>query len=279
MNEKLTLKQRIHNALGSQKVEEYKARHAYLHGVGYSREEYGEGGFWYDSENLTWGHQFGRMVGTEEMRLNHIEHFDRQMVFAKLNAMTKYPQLIGHDIRSVFSSGAHALCSDVIEVAADGKSARSFYLTPGTLTCSISLFNSDIRGGEWLWERYGSDFVYVEEEDRWYWFHEQVCPDLYGNYDTGNWAQDTYDQYVDGTLKIGDVGGNPAQISEPGLFHADYSIVQTVQNTVPPPEPYETMDEDHTYSPGRWDMTGNVTVKLEHRAKADHTKGFPTNFH
>ena len=29
----LTLEQRIHNAIGSQTVQEYKARHAYLHGV------------------------------------------------------------------------------------------------------------------------------------------------------------------------------------------------------------------------------------------------------
>ena len=36
----LTIEQRLHNALGSQKVEEYKARHAYLHAIMYSKQEW-----------------------------------------------------------------------------------------------------------------------------------------------------------------------------------------------------------------------------------------------
>lgn len=274
MKKELSFEQRVHNALGSKKVEEFKARHAYLHGVFYSREEFGDGGFWYDSINTSWAHQFGRMVGPEEIRLNSIEHFDRMAVTMKLDIMTKYPQIVGHDIRSVCSSGAHALCSDVIEVAEDGKSARSFFLTPGTLMSAISYFDPSIRGSEWLWERYGSDFIYDEEEQRWYWFHEQVCPDIYDTYDAGNWARDLYAKVLDGSISIGEVGGDPAQLSEPGLIHADYSITQTVQNTVPPPEPYKTMDADHTYSPGRWDKTGKVTVKIEHAAVANHDKSF-----
>ena len=39
-NRNLSLEQRIHNAEACQTVEEYKARHAYLHGAGYSREEW-----------------------------------------------------------------------------------------------------------------------------------------------------------------------------------------------------------------------------------------------
>ena len=98
-------------------------------------------------------------------------------------------------------------------------------------------------------------------DGKWQWFHEQVCPDIAGDYDHGNWAHDRYLDYLDRDLNIGELGGRPAQLTEPGLFHADYSIVQTVQDTVHPPVPYATLDDNNTYSPGRTDPTGKVTVK------------------
>lgn len=131
MNRALTLEQRIHNAEACQTVEEYKARHAYLHGAGYSREEWDL--MWLDSPNTTWAHQFGRMVGFEEVYMNSVFHMDRQVVTDKLAMMEEYPELQGHDLRSVCAGGCHALASDVMEVADDGLSVRASFLTPGTL--------------------------------------------------------------------------------------------------------------------------------------------------
>ena len=145
-----------------------------------------------------------------------------------------------------------------MEVADDGLSVRASFLTPGTLMGPIGM-DGKTRGGIWLWERYGSEFAYVD--GKWQWFHEQVCPDIAGDYDHGNWAHDRYLDYLDRDLNIGELGGRPAQLTEPGLFHADYSIVQTVQDTVHPPVPYATLDDNNTYSPGRTDPTGKVTVK------------------
>lgn len=264
----LSLEQRIHNAMGAQTVEEYKARHAYLHEVCYSREEWDL--MWYRSVNTTWAHQFGRMVGWEEVYLNSVEHMDRIAVTSNLEAMVNYPVFQGHDLRSVGCSGCHVLSSDVIEVSEDGKSARSFYLTPGTLMGSVGMSGQG-RSGIWLWERYGSDFVY--EDGKWQWFHEQVCPDLAGCYDDQDWAHDRYLDYLAKDISIGEVGGAPAQLSEPGLFHADYSITQTVQNTVPPPSPYHTLDDENTYSPGRSDPTGKITVRAAPKIKGRHQAG------
>lgn len=44
MNRNLSEHDRINAVLAGQKVEELKARHAYLHGMGMGREEYGT--FW-----------------------------------------------------------------------------------------------------------------------------------------------------------------------------------------------------------------------------------------
>lgn len=257
---KLTIEQRLHNALGSQKVEEYKARHAYLHGIMYSRQEWDV--FWHKSPNTTWAHQFGRMVGWDEVYYNSVVHTDANMLGLAIKRMQSMKFMWGRDFLSTGKSGCHALSSDVIEVAEDGMSARAFYLTPGTMTGSIGMGPGDgppNRGGGWLWERYGSEFVFVDGE--WKWFHEHVCPDIAGQYDVGNWAHDRYVDYRSGKLKIGDLGGYPDRLTEPGTLHYDYSIIQTVQDTVPPPLPYKTLDDDNTYSPGRTDPSGRITVQ------------------
>lgn len=169
-------------------------------------------------------------------------------IFGELN-------LYGHNDHGTFGQGAHVLASAIIEVADDGKSARSFYLTPGTMTG----VNGDQggRSGGWLWERYGSDFVY--RDGRWWWFHEQVCPDIAGDLDEENWAQDRFRKYLDGSLKVGNASGPPRHgISDLRTIHDDLSIVQTVQDTVPVPELYKKLDEDHTYSPGCSDFSGFI---------------------
>ena len=266
MKKNLTFEQRLHNAEASQTVEEFKARHAYMHGISYSREEWDF--LWYDSVNTTWAHQFGRMCGFEEVYLNSVGHTDDMAMHSMMEMTKNFPEYQGHDLRSTGSSGVHVLASDVIEVADDGMSARSFYLTPGTLTGPIG-FDGVHRGGVWLWERYGSDFAFVNGE--WKWFHEQVCPDIAGDYDVGNWARNRFLDFIENDCTVGELGGRPAQLTEPGMLHADYTVVQTVQDTVPAPKPYRTMDNDNTYSPGRWDATCKVTVKVEKKAVADHS--------
>ena len=276
MNKDKSMHDRVFAVLAGQKVEELKARHAYLHSMGMGREEYGM--FWLRSDNSTFGHTFGRMMGWKELVP---AHFGKQLsinmfggdaldtgmsmpegglpfgrirtkevpddrpttaegIFGKLN-------LYGHDEQSVFAQGCHVLGSPVIEIADDLKSARSFYLTPGTMTG----VNGDKGGrtGGWLWERYGSEFVY--RDGRWWWFHEQVCPDLAGDMDDENWAQDRFRKYLDGSLNVGNASAPPkGGISDLRSVHNDISITQTVQDTVPAPEPYAKLDEEHTYSPG-----------------------------
>ena len=281
MNKNLSFEQRIHNVLAGQKVEELKARHAYLHGLDCGREEYGT--FWLRSDNSTFGHTFGRMMGFRELVPAHFDDpiEPRSMDLApedrlerpggmgelpdggpfatakgrekrtdrptKLTDMFGELGLYGHNQKGTFCSGAHVLASPVIEVANDGESARSFYLTPGTMMGVVGFGGG--RNGMWLWERYGSDFVY--KNGRWWWFHEQVCPDIADQYDDRNWAHDLYEKYINGTLAVGNCSGPPVSCaSDIRQAHNDISIIQTVQDTVPCPEPYDTLDEEHTYSPG-----------------------------
>ena len=281
MNKNLSFEQRIHNVLAGQKVEELKARHAYLHGMDCGREEYGW--FWLRSDNSTFGHTFGRMMGFKELVPAHFDDPidplsmdlapDDRMIrpggmgdlpdtgpFA-MNKNREKPTdrptklvdifgpfgLYGHNWKGTFAASCHVLASPVIEVADDGESARSFYLTPGTMMNVIGFGGG--RNGMWLWERYGSEFVY--RDGRWWWFHEQVCPDIADQYDGHNWAHDLYEKYVSGSLAVGQCSAPPVSgCSDVRQAHNDVSIIQTVQDTVPCPEPYAHLDEAHTYSPG-----------------------------
>jgi hypothetical protein len=282
MNRNLSKHDRINAVLAGHKVEELKARHAYLHGLGMGREEYGT--FWLRSDNSTFGHGFGRMMGWKELVPAHFGapvstnpfgpppesmgmpdiEGDNPM-FRKYKPRDDRPtkaadifgelNLYGHNDHGTFSQSCHVLGSPVIEVADDGKSARSFYLTPGTMMG----VNGDQggRNGGFLWERYGSDFVF--RDGRWWWFHEQVCPDILGSLDDGNWAQDRFRQYLAGTLKVDSASSAPRSgISDLRAAHKEVSIVQTVQDTVPVPKPYEKLDEEHTYSPGCSDFSGYI---------------------
>lgn len=263
-----SLHDRIHRALGAQEIENIKTRHAYLHAKSHSYEEWSE--LWAYTDDVTWAHSFGRMVGWDEMYYGSVEKYDRDMLSLYNTMVKKNPHIIGKDFLAACLGGLHSLASGVIEVAEDGMSARSSYLTPGTLTGPIG-FDGKSRGGVWLWERYGSDFVY--KDGRWWWFHEQVCPDIAGDYDVGNWAHNRYLDFIEKDCTVGELGGRPAQLTEPGLFHADYTIVQTVQDTVPAPAPYTTLrdvPDDRQYSPGRWDPTDQVTIHVDHVAVADH---------
>lgn len=254
MNTKLSREQRIRNVAAGQMVEELKGRHAYLHGVNYGREEYGV--FWLRSTDTTWGHGWGRLIGYEEMFQAHCGQAADDMFGSGRFAKWWGGEQDGHDRRSTNWGSSHVLASPVIEVADDGLTARSWYLTPGTM---MNRFGEDgqTRSGWWLWERYGSDFVY--KDGKWWWAHEQVCPDIAGGLDEENWAQSMYQRCKsgaplgpprsapDGEGAMEDHGPPRSDKEEK---HKEWNMWQPVQHTVDPPVPYVHMDDENTYSPG-----------------------------
>lgn len=249
MNKELSFSQRLHNALGSQEVENVKAQHSYLHAVNHSAEEWET--IWSKSDNSTWAHFFGRMVGYDEVWKGSVSEHDAGIIRKFIELGKKFPEVYGKglDIRGVtYGGGVHVLASGIVEVAEDGMSARTFYMTPGGSGDALNI--SGKRQTGILWERYGSDFVFANGD--WLYLHEHVCPDIMsmGAFDQNNWAHDAYER---------ELRSNPEELMEhpgppctdPGPLHFDYTTVQTVQNTVPWPVPYKTLDDDNSYAPGR----------------------------
>jgi hypothetical protein len=250
MSEKLSLSQRIHNAEGSQAVEDIHARHSYLHAMAFGKEEWST--LWSKDDETSWGHFFGRMRGFDSIWSDSVTLYDARTYRDYLKVYKIYPEVGGKDPRPLAECAMHTICTDVIEVAEDGMSARGAFLTPGNMFCML---NPDKhRTNMYLWERYGSDFVY--ENGQWLYIHEQVCPDFGGNGDTDNFAAKAYQNLVDPPPPPPPLPPEVQEaimppVDEPGPLHFRYTPVQTVQNTVPWPEPYKTLDDDNTYAPFR----------------------------
>jgi len=199
MKTHLTLSQRIHNAEGIQAAEYLHARHTYLHATSYCKEEWGE--FWDTSDEASWGHLFGVMCGFDEVWYNSVANYDPDGYRGLINLAKQHPELCWFDARSIREISMHTLATDIIEAADDGKTVRASFLTPGVLMFAFNA-NHHYRGLT-LWERYGSDFIYDEDEGQWLYLHEQVCPDMGGPMDVCNPGMDAYNKL----MGIGGAGG------------------------------------------------------------------------
>ena len=136
--------------------------------------------------------------------------------------------------------------SDVIEVAADGQSARGSFITPGVIHSRLT---DDGRPYcNVLWERYGSDFVL--EDGEWKYLHEHVCPDILTRMDMFDWAHGEYERITDPNPMEAapPTLGDPPPVTDPGPMHMPYSVLEKPRNTCPWPEPYETLDNDNSYA-------------------------------
>jgi hypothetical protein len=195
----------------------------------------------------SWAHAFGRMRGRDQVWYGTVSRYTAMTFQTYLEAYDEYPEIGGKDPRPLMECSVHTLVNDVIEVAADGKSARASFITPGVIHSVLTPMGH--RYCHILWERYGSDFVL--EQDGWKYLHEHVCPDILTSLDKGDWAAEDYARLIadEGEATPPATLGEPPPVADPGPLHQPHSILRTPQNTCPWPEPYETMDNDNTYTP------------------------------
>ena len=239
----LSLHQRILNAAASQEVENVKARHTYWHGRADATSEWDR--IWCMDENSSWAHAFGRMRGGDQIWWGSVGQYDKMSFENWINIIEQYPEATGKDPRPLMEASVHTLVTDVIEVAADGKSARGSFITPGVIHSRLTDDGKPYCNV--LWERYGSDFVLVDGE--WKYLHEQVCPDIMTRMDFFDWAHGEYMRLTDPKMPAAPPPTPPAPpVADPGPLHMPYSVLSKPQDSVPWPEPYKTLDNDNTYT-------------------------------
>ncbi|MDR2355513.1 MAG: hypothetical protein LBE16_04885 [Clostridiales Family XIII bacterium] len=241
MGKTLSLRERIEHAAASQAVENVKARHTYLHGRADATGEWST--IWSRRPDCSWAHAFGRMRGFEQVWYGSVTCYDA-MAFENWLAMyKKYPEVGGKDPRPLMEASVHTLVTDIIEVAADGQSARASYITPGVIHSVLTPMGKKYCNV--LWERYGSDFVL--ENGEWKYLHEHVCPDIMTHLDCENWAAESYKRLTSAKDTPPPTLGSPPPVTDPGPLHTPYTPVTPPQNTCPWPEPYESLDADNSY--------------------------------
>ena len=240
----LSLHERIRNANASQQVENVKARHTYLHGRADATGEWAT--IWSRSDDCSWAHAFGRMRGFDQVWYGSVGDYDQMAMENAIEMRKIYPETTGKDPRPLMEASVHTLLTDVIEVAEDGMSARGSFITPGVIHSCLT--PEQEKYCNVLWERYGSDFVY--EDGQWLYLHEHVCPDILTRLDCVNWAAEEYERLTNPDAEEAPpptLGAPP--VADPGPLHHPYMVLSQPQNTVPWPEPYETLDNNNTYTP------------------------------
>ena len=239
----LSLHERIQNAASSIQVENVKARHSYYHATAPGLKEYDT--IWTHRPDTTWGHGDGRMNGIDSVKMYQVNMFDFKAYTNYIDLVQVYPKEVGGlDPHPLLEISMHLLATDIVEVAKDGQSARSMYLTPGMLFSWLCP-EKEIWGA-CLWERYGTD--YLLEDGEWKIHHDQVCPDFMFDLDVkSNWARKMYKYMTEDSFPDG-VPNNRWGVSEPGTIHRMYTPVQPPQDTVPWPEPYDTFDFENNYA-------------------------------
>ena len=241
------LSQRIFNAASSQQVERLHGIHNYLHAKCHCDEEWST--IWSCREDCSWAHEFGRMRGMQQVWWGNVGLYNGYAYENYNKMLDRYPEIAGLDARPLMEVAMHTLVNGIVEVAADGQSARTSFITPGILYDCLS--DRAPRSCINFWERYGSDFIL--ENGHWKYLHEQVCPDNGMMTDFMNAAADEYRRIVDPpkyparNMPQSDRYAK-LRLSDKGPLHKRYSIFTPIQDTVPWPEPYETLDNHNSYT-------------------------------
>ena len=119
--------------------------------------------------------------------------YDYSVYECYLELVSLFPEIGGLDPLPVMELSMHTLVNGIVEVAGDGQSARTSYVTPGILYDCIN--NMCVKRCMSFWERYGSDFIL--EDGHWKYLHEHVCPDFGMPLDAANAAAGEYAMAVD----------------------------------------------------------------------------------
>ena len=135
----------------------------------------------------------------------------------------------------------HTLTTPVIEVAADGQTARAVWISPGHETMGPLETGEKEARAHWAWAKYGADFAL--EDGRWKIWHLHVYGIFFTPYDQP-WTAAT------DNAGVIDPPSTPPHLAadQPPTTRWMYAPDAVYPNSPAPPEPYPTFaDETGAY--------------------------------
>lgn len=209
---KLTAEQKIERMWDAQEVQKVMSKYAYLHNAHMHEET---AALFADRDDV-WLECGGMGIykGKEGIR----------------NFMVVWHESLTGDEHGAFNE--HLLTTPIVEVAADGKTAKAVWMSPGVETRRM-LPKGELEAS-WIWGKYGVDFI--KEGDEWKFWHFTITLDFLCDY---------YHSWVDvedGHAKRVMNNGVPAN-DAPNSFEEDGYTKKKITALIPPiPEPYETFE-------------------------------------
>lgn len=230
-------------------VENLQAKHAIMHAAGLTKDELDT--MWSKRDDLFWAHNFGGMPNRADVYKGWAGGLADGAKTNYEQLVKVYPEVEGHEPRSLVECAVHMLGSSIIEVADDGQSARASWYTPGVIFSTLN--PEKAKEGLWIWERYGNDFV--KEDGEWKIITQHVCNDFGGSLDEDNFAHVNWKRMYAKPRprpqpENGEEAPRPRGPYAPlPLFFASYTPVQAPQNPCPWPSPYKTFNrENNSYA-------------------------------
>lgn len=228
----------------AQQIQNLMSRRAFYHSVGQNERELA---LWAKKSPIRWAQNQGCWIGMPSLKV-YYDDVNRLMQKAGLEKLAKLNPAIKNvpENRFIGNTILHLLTTPIIEIAGDGKSAKGMWYTPGVI---LSTQDGKTPTGDWIWERYGVDFV--KEDGHWAFLNVQV------NTDFMNPMGKPLQQQGADAAGMGTEGGGPApegppvKIPGPDIAKAMYQEfgATRVPSLIPRlPEPYRTLSETFQYA-------------------------------
>lgn len=237
----MTMPEMVRRIYDVQEIKNIMSKHAYFHAIGKHEEEMET--IWVQNpenqKTMSFGQNQGFWVGYTSIYDAYVTGHQGMWESGLDSYIASHAELadeIESDPSKYYGVGElimHPLTTPIIEVAADGKTAKGTWYSPGQVT--------QFGGANWIWERYGVDFA--KENGEWKIWHMTMYTDFMIKAGD-NW----YDSPGPG---MPPTDGDPDDPMTPDISVTNYNIYSqdTLVQDIPFPVPYDTFEETFSYGP------------------------------
>ena len=240
--------EKAQTALDQQALQNIMSRHIMYHCYGYHEEEMNE--LWVTEDvnrkTASFGNSGGFWAGWDAIWESYVTNHDANW----LSAAKSYCESNGIDTSGMTDEEIlntyggvgqlllHVITTDIIEISADGKTAKCFWYTPGIVAETGQSTNS-------IWEMYGVDFV--KENGEWKMWHLHMYTDTMGQYGTLDRQNSSAAMHFSGQNIVGN-DDDPTETYR--MWSADRLVSEMA--TVLIPTPYDTWSwDDQNFGPSK----------------------------
>lgn len=163
-------------------IQNLMSRHSYYHAANMNSNELEDLWSKEHADEVSWQQNFGMWKSMAHLSPYYGEGHAETGAYIKKQAIAAHPELAEAlkdvDGRRLSEMPTHTLTTPIIEIAADGLTAKGLWYTPGYALRRN--YVDETASAAWMWEKYGADFVW--ENGEWKFLHIQIGMDIMSNY-------------------------------------------------------------------------------------------------